>query len=216
MHIIENLYEFLKNIIFNLKSEYVALFSVVVTIIIFMLNKQAELRYKKYEERKHEYKKLIDFLNLTYTEPNKMKPTKNGKPSSEMQQKFFDVGSSLMLYASKKLYKKYIFFRDYTTHDAFKKSQYYDDALITYIIADILKQIRKEIGLANFNSITSNEALAFFINNVGTIPIEKNKAQKMNYKIKMLKVELFFMDRLYGVLFHTVFYKILTPLFNIL
>ena len=159
MHIIENLYEFLRNIILNMKSEYVALFSVVVTIIIFILNKQAELRYKKYEERKHEYKKLIDFLNLIYTEPNKMKPTKNGKPSSEMQQKFFDVGSSLMLYASKKLYKKYIFFRDYTTHDAFKKSRYYDDTLITYIIADILKQIRKEIGLANFNSITSNEAL---------------------------------------------------------
>ncbi len=89
-----------------------------------------------------------------------MKNAENGKPSSEMQQKFFDVGSSLMLYASKKLYKKYIFFRDYTTHDAFKKSKYYDVALITYIIADILKQIRKEIGLANFNSITSNEALA--------------------------------------------------------
>ena len=216
MQIIENLYEFLKNIILNMKSEYVALFSVVVTIIIFILNKQAELRYKKYEERKHEYKKLIDFLNLTYTEPNKMKSPQNGKPSSEMQQKFFDVGSSLMLYASKKLYKKYIFFRDYTTHDAFKKSRYYDDALITYIIADILKQIRKEIGLANFNSITSNEALAFFINNVGTIPIEKNKAQKMNYKIKMLKVELFFMDRLYGVLSHTIFYNLIKPIFGII
>lgn len=90
-----------------------------------------------------------------------------------------------MLYASKKLYKKYIFFRDFTTHEAFKKSKYYDNELLTYIIADILKQIRKEIGLANFNSITSNEALAFFINNIGTIPIQKNKAQKINYKIKM-------------------------------
>lgn len=212
----EDLYEFFKYIIVNMKSEYVALFSVIVTLIIFILNRQAELRYKKYEERKHEYKKLIDFLNITYTDPNKMKFQKNGEPSSEMQQKFFDVGSSLMLYASKKLYKKYIFFRDFTTHDVFKKSKYYDVELITYIIADILKQIRKEIGLANFNSITSNEALAFFINNIGTIPVEKNRAQKMNYKIKMLKVELFFMDRLYAVLLHTFFYNLIKPIFGIM
>lgn len=147
MKIVEQLYEFSKNIILNLKSEYVALFSVIVTLVIFMLNRRAELRYKKYEERKQEYKKLIDFLNLTYTEPHKMKPEKNGKLSGELQKKFFDVGSSLMLYASKKLYKKYIFFRDFTTHEAFKKSKYYDNELLTYIIADILKQIRKEIGL---------------------------------------------------------------------
>ncbi len=102
-----------------------------------------------------------------------------------MQQKFFDVGSSLMLYTSKKLYTKYIFFRDYTTHDAFKQSRYYDDALITYIIADIFKQIRKEIGLANFNSITSNEALAFFINNVGTIQSEKNKTNPISPNIRI-------------------------------
>lgn len=121
-----------------------------------------------------------------------------------------------MLYASKKLYKKYIFFRDFTTHEAFKKSKYYDNELLTYIIADILKQIRKEIGLANFNSITSNEALAFFINNIGTVPIQKNKAQKMNYKIKMLKVELFFMDRLHGVLFHALYYSFIKPIFGII
>lgn len=84
MKIVEQLYEFSKNIILNLKSEYVALFSVIVTLIIFMLNRQAELRYKKYEERKQEYRKLIDFLNLTYTEPHKTKPEKNGKLSSEL------------------------------------------------------------------------------------------------------------------------------------
>lgn len=54
MEIVEQLYEFSKNIILNLKSGYVALFSVIVTLIIFMLNRQAELRYKKYEERKQE------------------------------------------------------------------------------------------------------------------------------------------------------------------
>lgn len=69
MKLITQLYEFFKYAILNMKSEYVALFSVIVTLIIFILNRQSELRYKKYEERKHEYKKLIDFLNLTYTEP---------------------------------------------------------------------------------------------------------------------------------------------------
>lgn len=143
MNITEQLVEFIKNIILNIKSEYVALFSVIVTLVIFILNRQAELRYKKYEERKHEYKKLIDFLSLTYTEPHKMKPQKNGKLSSEIQKMFFDVGSSLMLYASKKLYKKYIFFRDFTTHEALKKSKYYDNELLTYIIADILKHTNR-------------------------------------------------------------------------
>lgn len=54
MNITEQLVEFIKNIILNIKSEYVALFSVIVTLVIFILNRQAELRYKKYEERKSE------------------------------------------------------------------------------------------------------------------------------------------------------------------
>lgn len=110
MKIVEQLYEFSKNIILNLKSEYVALFSVIVTLVIFMLNRRAELRYKKYEERKQEYRKLIDFLNLTYTEPHKTKPEKNGKLSSELQKNFLMLVLRLCFMHQKNFIKNISFF----------------------------------------------------------------------------------------------------------
>lgn len=58
--------------------------------------------------------------------------------------------------------------------------------------------------------------MAFFINNIGTVPIQKNKAQKMNYKIKMIKIELFFLDRLHGVIFHALYYNFIKPIFGII
>ena len=35
-----------------------------------------------------------------------------------------------------------------------------------YIMGDILRTMRKEVGLSHFNSIRSNEALAFFVNDM--------------------------------------------------
>lgn len=196
-------------------TDNIALFSVIVTIIIFISNRHSELKYKKHEDKKNEYKKLIELLNITYSEPGKLRSGKNGKPSAEMQKQFFDTGASLMLYASKKLYKKYIFFRDFTCNEALTKSKYYEEELIIYVIADLLKQIRKEVGLAYLNSISSNEALAFFVNNIGTNSIEKNKARKMNYKIRMMKIELFFMDRVNGVFLNTLYYNVSKPAIEI-
>ena len=42
-----------------------------------------------------------------------------------------------------------------------------------YIMGDILRTMRKEVGLSYFNSIRSNEALAFFVNDIASNPCAK-------------------------------------------
>jgi hypothetical protein len=145
-----------------------------------------------------------------------MKLDKNGKLNSKLQQEFYDLGSSLMLYASKKLYREYLFFREFSSSDLFKISKYYDEEMIIYIVANIMKQIRKEVGLSAFNQISANESLGFFINDFATNPIQKNKTYLMNYKIRMLKIDLFFMNRYHGVFIHWIFYNFIKPVFCII
>lgn len=70
----------------------------------------------------------------------------------------------------------------------------------------MLVTIRKEVGLSSFNSISLNDYLAFFANSVSNNPIEKRKVSVAKYKIRMLKLELFFVDR--------ISYTFLTSLFN--
>lgn len=85
----------------TVKSEHVALFSVIVTIIIFIFTQRATLNYKKYEQRKKDYEKFVNLLFSTFSTPDKFKTDKNGNLNPEVQKEFLDVGSSLMLYASK-------------------------------------------------------------------------------------------------------------------
>ena len=125
MDILENIKNMLNFIANNLKSEYVALFSVLVTIIIYIFNRKAELKFKKYESQRTEYAKLISFLSIAFTDPEKLELDENGKLKKKDQQEFYDMGASLMLYASKKLYREYIFFRDFSSSEHIKLSKYY-------------------------------------------------------------------------------------------
>lgn len=214
MDILETAKNILSFIADHLKSEYVALFSVLVTIIIYIFNRKAELKFKKYESQRPEYAKLISFLSIAFTHPEKLELNEDGELNKDVQQEFYDVGASLMLYASKKLYRDYIFFRDFSSSEHIKLSKYYDSNMIIYIIANIMKQIRKEVGLSAFNQISANESLGFFINDFATNPVQKNKAHQMNYKIHMLKIELFFMNRFHGVFINWFFYKLIKPIFG--
>lgn len=200
----------------HITADYVALFSVLVTIFIYILNRRAELKFKKYEHQKPEYQKLIDFLSISYTQNEKLQVDKDGKLSKEMQKEFYDMGASLMVFASKKLYREYLFFREFTTSTHIKTCRHYDEGLIIYIVADIMRQIRKEVGLTAFNYLTTNETLGFIINDFATNPVQKNIAQRMNYKIRMLKVELFFMNRYRFVTTYAFFYNFIKPIFGIL
>jgi len=213
INFLHSTYDFIKPLI---TADNVALFSVIVTILIFIINRRSELKYKKHEDSKQQYMKLIQLLSITYTEPQKLSLNNDGKVDSTIQKQFFDTGASLMLYASKKLYKQYVFFRDFTNCPQIKKLRHYDESLIVYIIADILKQIRNEVGLTYWNSITSNEAIAFFVNDVGNNPLQTIISYEKSYRIKMLKLELFFLNRFNLVTTRKIYYKCIKPIFGFL
>ena len=215
MNIMEWIKDFIELVASHITADYVALFSVLVTIFIYILNRSAELKFKKYEHQKPEYQKLIDFLSIAYTQDEKLQVNSDGKLSQEMQQKFYDMGASLMVFASKKLYREYLFLREFTTSGHIKTCKHYDEKLIIYIVANIMRQIRNEVGLTAFNHLTVNETLGFIINDFATNPVQKNEAQQMNYKIKMLKVELFFMNRYRLVTTPALYYNFIKPLFGI-
>ena len=58
--------EWIRSLSDNIRTEHIALFSAIITIIIFILNKHSELRYKKYEAKKGQYIKVIEMLNTIY------------------------------------------------------------------------------------------------------------------------------------------------------
>ena len=47
-------------------------------------------------------------------------------------------------------------------------------------------------------------------------PKQKNIAHQMNYKIIMLKIDLFFMNRIHGVFINWCFYKLIKPVGGII
>ena len=76
-----------------------------------------------------------------------------------------------------------------------KQCKYYKDSVILFIMADILMTMRKEVGLSYFNSIDSNEALAFFVNDISSNPVAKENAMDARFRIKMIRFELAVIDR---------------------
>ncbi|WP_302771728.1 hypothetical protein [Anaerotignum lactatifermentans] len=132
----------------------------------------------------------------------------------EVRHQFFDTGSSLLLYGSKKIYRQYIFFRVFTTNPLIKQCKYYDDSLALYIISDILLRMRKEVGLRCINNIDDNEALAFFINDTSNNPIAKEKASLAKFKLKMIRFELFIIDRTQFIFLKSIYRKLFQPLLS--
>ena len=80
-------------------------------------------------------------------------------------------------------------------------------------MADILKTMRKEVGLSYFNSIKSNEALAFFINDVSSNPIAKENAIDAMFRIKMVRFELMMIDRSRFIYLKQFYKSLIKPIF---
>jgi len=112
------------------------------------------------------------------------------EPSNEIKKQYFDVGASLLLYGSKKLYRQYLLFREFSINPLIAQCKYYREDIGIYILADMLTTIRKEVGLSLFDSIQSNEALGFFVNHVTNNPVAKAKAIDAKFRISMIKFEL--------------------------
>lgn len=186
----KKLFEELSNLI---TADNIALLSVIITVLIFVFSRQAELRYKKHDDKKIQYFKLIQLLEKMFTSSKENK--EDVFSTDEFKSQFFDTGSSLLLYGSKKIYKQYLLFREITTNPCIKQCKYYDEKITMYIMSEILVTMRKEVGLNYFNNISDNEALGFFINDLSYNSIAKEHAMDYKFRIKMIKLELFMIDR---------------------
>lgn len=203
----KDLWEGIKNLITNLSTEEITLISILVTLIIFYIGNRSEVRFKKLESRREEYKKFIAVLEKVYTKKIEL--------NEESKKEFFEVGSSLLIYGSKRVYKKYIFFREYTTNPLIVKSKYNDNSISLYVVADILKTIRHEVGMTRFGELESNEVLSFFVNDVGMNPHARINSYKARYQIFMIKTELFAINTYKAVFLKKIFYYIVKPIFGI-
>ena len=128
---------------------------------------------------------------------------------------FYDVGSSLLVFGSKKLYRKYLFYREITTNPIAEGSKYFDEGeLNLYLLGDILIQIRKELALELNDNINEAEALSFFVNGFANNPLSKIKLFRVKHSIRMIKLELFFFERFKFVLFKKLYYLFLATPFG--
>lgn len=193
-------------------SDNIAFLSVIITVLTFAITRHAEIRYKKHDDKKVQYLKLIDLMQKTLSNPPK---DENGElvVSDETRKLFFDTGASLLLYGSKKIYRRYLLFREFTTNPLIRQCQYYKNSIIMFIMADILRTMRKEVGLSYFNSIGSNEALAFFVNDISSNPIAKENAMDAMFRIKMVRFELGMIDRSRFIFVKKVYMAFIRPIF---
>ena len=206
----ENFLNILKALI---TADNIALLSVILTALIFIFSRRAEIKNKQREEKKIQYIKLIALLQ----EMQKGLPTdKKGKViiDDKTQKLFFDTGASILMYGSRKVYRLYLLFREFSTHPLIKQCKYYDEKIVIYIISEIFASMRKEVGLSNFNDIANNEALAFFINDISSNPIAKVNFIEAKYKIKMIKFELAIIERTQLVWLKNLYFKFIKPIFS--
>lgn len=198
----------IKDIILGLKSEQIALISVIVTIIIYLLGKHNELKFKKHELKKDKYMQFVDLLKDTYLKGGDI------TVDEEYKEKFFDFGSTLFIYGSKKIYKKYCFFREFSS-EFIQKRKYYDKSIVLYLIADLLNQIRKEIGMYNFELPLNFKSISFFTNDIYFNPRIGIKWWNSKIKVFLIKFEIF-MFKLEEVFFLRILFDILTIPFKML
>jgi len=200
----------------QLTTEQIALFSIFVSILIFSLGKRYELRFKKHELKKEQYAKFIKLLESVLMKKQKDSDDGIVELSEELRKEFFDMGSSLLLYGSKKLYKQYVFYREFSENHAAKLSKHYDPNLTLYILAEMLKTMRREVGLNYLSSISDVEILAFFVNDVASNPKSKIASFKARYQLKMVKLEIFIFDQINFVVLKKIYYAIIAPIIGIL
>ena len=194
-------------------ADNVALLSVIVTVLIFIISRSAEIRYKKRDDIKVQYIKLIQLMEKMFSSAHK-KDNGEIELSEELKTFFFDTGASLLMYGSKRIYRLYLLFREFTTNPLIKQCKYYDPKIVIHIMSEILVTMRKEVGLSYFNSISNNEALAFFINDVSSNPVAKSNAMDAKFRIKMIKFELFLLDRTRFLWVKKFYFIFIKPVFG--
>lgn len=198
-----------------LTPESITLFSIFITFLIYTLGKQYEIRMKKHEAKKKEYEKFMSFFEKLFSS------TSEGLTGEELLKKmgrsdFFDMGASLLMYGSRKLYKKYLFYREFSTNPIYSNRDYDIPSLSLYLLADMFRLMRKELGLNSINGVSSVEALGFFVNNFANNPKSKIVSYQARYRIMMIKIELFLFDRYCFIFSKRTYYLFIKPVFGII
>ena len=188
MEIIETAKHFF-NSIWTMSSDQIATISLAITLLLFVLGKHAENRIKVYETRKEEYRKLIDFFQQIFISIGKN--TSDLVENDELKKSFLDLGASLAIFGSKKLYKAYCFYRWLALDESLHSNRWYSKDMLVYSLGEMYQIMRKEVGL-NRDPIPVDipDILAFSINDF-IKPEFKKKFYKYHFNKFALKSAIF-------------------------
>ncbi len=175
--------------IWSLSADQVAIISLIITLLLFVIGKISENRLKIYETRKTEYQKLLDVFQQIFNHVGEK--TEDLHTNPKYKQQILEAGASLAIYGSKRLYKEYCFYRRLANDEKVQKSKWYDKEMSVYSLAEMYRILRKEIGL-NYDLIPLDtpDVLAFVLTDF-TKPEFKKKFYKFHFNKFILNSAIF-------------------------
>ena len=187
----EKLLEQLKEVLegfWGLNANQIAIISLIITLLLFVAGKRAENKIKIYETRKEEYQKLINFfIKIFSAVSNKEEVSQDEKTKKE----FLDMGASLAIYGSKKLYKTYCFYRLISLDEKVQATKWYSKDMAMYCLGEMFQIMRKEIGLNHeLMQVDVPDVLSFYLTDFSKPEFKKNY-YKYHYNKLMLKSIIF-------------------------
>ena len=175
--------------IMGLTTDQIAVNSLAVTLLLFVLGKHSENKIKIYETRKEEYRKLMEFFQQIFA--SKERSSEEIAKDEELKKQMLDMGSSLAIFGSKKLYKTYCFYRWLALDPNVKNSRWYSDDMMVYSFGEMYQIMRKEVGLnRDFIPVDVPDLLSFYINDF-TKPQFKKRFYKYHFNKYALKSAIF-------------------------
>ncbi|MEE0212044.1 MAG: hypothetical protein UEP78_08315 [Negativibacillus sp.] len=175
--------------IMGLTADQIAVISLAVTLLLFALGKHSENKIKIYETRKEEYRKLIEFFKQIFA--SKDRSSEEIVKDEELKKQMLDMGSSLAIFGSKKLYKTYCFYRWIALDENVKNSRWYSDDMMIYSFGEMYQIMRKEVGLnRDFIPVDVPDLLSFCITDF-TKPQFKKRFYKYHFNKYALKSAIF-------------------------
>lgn len=171
----EQIKELLKSL-WELETDQIAIISLAVTLLLFVFGKMAENRIKIYETRKEEYKKLMNFFVEVFA--NAGKNVEELVDDDDIRTKIIEMGVSLAIFGSRRLYKTYCFYRWITLDEKLHNNRWYSKDMAMYCVGEMYQIMRKEIGLNNdFIPVDIPDLLSFYINDFVKPEFKKNYYQ---------------------------------------
>ena len=172
-----------------LNTEQIAIVSLAVSLLLFVLGKIAENKIKIYETRKEEYRKFIDLFQKIFLSIGENASVITNV--SGIKKEFLDIGASLAIFGSKKLYKAYCFYKWLSIDESLKSNRWYNSEMVIYSLCEMYQIMRREIGLNHdIIPVDTPDMLAFYINDF-TKPEFKKKFYKYHFNKFALKSAIF-------------------------